>query len=47
MSDKSPRQTMSKKSGKALKEKRAEKRAKAANAAASQTEAVLHKQRHQ
>ena len=47
MSDKSPRQTMSKKSGKSLKEKRAEKRAKAANAAASQTEAVLHKKRHQ
>jgi hypothetical protein len=29
MADKSPRQTMSKKSGKSLKEKRADKRAKA------------------
>ncbi|MGE0219475.1 hypothetical protein [Mycolicibacterium sp.] len=31
MSDKSPRQTMSKKSGKSLKEKRAAKQAKAAS----------------
>ncbi|MGV0836529.1 hypothetical protein [Mycolicibacterium thermoresistibile] len=44
MSDKSPRQTMSKKSGKSLKEKRAEKRAKANTA--TQTEALLHKKRH-
>ncbi|GAB2701375.1 hypothetical protein [Nocardia mexicana] len=31
MSDKSPRKTMSKKSGKSLKEKRAEKKAKSAD----------------
>lgn len=40
MSDKSPRQTMTKKSGKSLKEKRAAKRAKAAGT--SQTETLLH-----
>ena len=40
MSDKSPRKTMSKKSGKSLKEKRAAKRSKAAQV--SQTEALLH-----
>ena len=40
MSDKSPRQTMTKKSGKSLKEKRAAKNAKAAHI--SQTEALLH-----
>lgn len=40
MSDKSPRQTMTKKTGKSLKEKRADKRAKATQT--SQTEAVLH-----
>jgi hypothetical protein len=40
MSDKSPRQTMTKKSGKSLKEKRAAKHAKAAQV--SQTEALLH-----
>jgi hypothetical protein len=40
MSDKSPRQTMTKKSGKSLKEKRADKRAKATQA--SSTEALLH-----
>jgi hypothetical protein len=40
MSDKSPRKTMSKKSGKSLKEKRADKRAKADRV--SQTEALLH-----
>lgn len=39
MSDKSPRQTMGKKSGKSLKEKRAVKRGKAAET--SQTEALL------
>jgi hypothetical protein len=41
MSDKSPRQTMSKKSGKSLKEKHVAKHAKAALRAAS-TEASLH-----
>ncbi|HUB57511.1 MAG TPA: hypothetical protein VMB04_20395 [Mycobacterium sp.] len=41
MSDKSPRQTMSKKSGKSLKEKRADKQAKAASRAAS-TDALFH-----
>jgi hypothetical protein len=40
MSDKSPRQTMTKKSGKSLKEKRAAKRTKASEI--SQTEALLH-----
>ncbi|BBX43892.1 hypothetical protein [Mycobacterium simiae] len=40
MSDKSPRQTMTKKSGKSLKEKRAAKRDKAASI--SQAEALLH-----
>jgi hypothetical protein len=40
MSDKSPRQGMSKKSGKSLKEKRAVKRTKADQT--SQTEALLH-----
>ncbi|MGK2882242.1 MAG: hypothetical protein ACSLE6_16060 [Mycobacterium sp.] len=37
MSDKSPRQTMTKKSGKSLKEKRAAKSAKAAQATFSET----------
>ena len=41
MSDKSPRQTMSKKTGKSLKEKRAAKHAKVA-AKISSTEALLH-----
>lgn len=40
MSDKSPRQTMAKKSGKSLKEKRAAKRDKSDQI--SQAEAVLH-----
>jgi hypothetical protein len=40
MSDKSPRQTMTKKSGKSLKEKRAAKRAKATQI--SPTDALLH-----
>jgi len=40
MSDKSPRQTMTKKSGKSLKEKRAAKRAKTSQI--SQTESLLH-----
>lgn len=40
MSDKSPRQTMTKKSGKSLKEKRATKNAKTDSA--SSTDAALH-----
>jgi hypothetical protein len=40
MSDKSPRSSMSKKSGKSLKEKRAVKRSKDDHT--SQTEAILH-----
>jgi hypothetical protein len=40
MSDKSPRKTMGKKSGKSLKEKRAQKRAKATQT--SSTDALLH-----
>ena len=40
MSDKSPRQGMAKKSGKSLKEKRADKRAKGDSP--SQTDALLH-----
>jgi hypothetical protein len=44
MSDKSPRQTMTKKSGKSLKEKRAAKRTKASEI--SQTEALLHTKKH-
>ena len=40
MSDKSPRQNMTKKSGKSLKEKRAEKRAKAERS--SPTDNLLH-----
>lgn len=41
MSDKSPRQTMGKKSGKSLKEKRADKRVKEARRTDS-SEAFLH-----
>jgi len=41
MSDKSPRQAMAKKSGKSLKEKRADKHAKSA-AKASSAEALFH-----
>jgi len=44
MADKSPRQTMAKKSGKSLKEKRADKRAKADRS--SSTTDVLHHQKH-
>lgn len=44
MSDKSPRQSMTKKSGKSLKEKRADKRAKAEHS--SSTEARLHFKKH-
>jgi hypothetical protein len=40
MTDKSPRQTMTKKTGKSLKEKRAEKRSKADTA--SQTDELLN-----
>ena len=40
MSDKSPRQTMAKKSGKSLKQKRAAKRDKSVKV--SQAEALLH-----
>lgn len=40
MSDKSPRQAMAKKSGKSLKEKRAEKKAKEDHS--SSTETLLH-----
>lgn len=43
MSDKSPRQAMAKKSGKSLKEKRAEKRSK--DSSVSQTEELVHKKR--
>ncbi|MCW4355458.1 hypothetical protein ONR57_19325 [Hoyosella sp. YIM 151337] len=41
MSDKSPRQTMTKKSGKSLKEKRAEKRAKSASHGPTEPNAAL------
>jgi hypothetical protein len=44
MADKSPRQMMTKKSGKSLKENRAEKRAKAERA--SSTDALLHPKKH-
>jgi hypothetical protein len=44
MSDKSPRQTMTKKTGKSLKEKRAEKRAKAEHQ--SSTDSLLHPKKH-
>ncbi|MFL6084053.1 MAG: hypothetical protein ACJ74F_12765 [Mycobacterium sp.] len=44
MADKSPRQGMTKKSGKSLKEKRAEKRAKGEHT--SSTEAQLHFKKH-
>jgi hypothetical protein len=40
MTDKSPRQTMTKKTGKSLKEKRADKRSKADST--SQTDDLLH-----
>lgn len=45
MSDKSPRQAMSKKSGKSLKEKRAVKHAKAALGTAS-NDALFHGKKH-
>ena len=40
MSDKSPRQSMSKKSGKSLKDKRAEKKAKSSRTTASRTQSM-------
>jgi hypothetical protein len=42
MSDKSPRQAMAKKSGKSLKEKRAAKHAKAAQAQSSATDSLIN-----
>ncbi|WP_435741570.1 hypothetical protein [Nocardioides sp. SYSU DS0663] len=45
MSDKSPRQAMSKKSGKSIKEKRGEKRAKVASDASSSMEKLSEKKR--
>jgi len=45
MSDKSPRQGMSKKSGKSIKEKRTEKRDKAAGNSASGMEKLTDKKR--
>ncbi|WKN46853.1 hypothetical protein [Nocardioides sp. Arc9.136] len=45
MSDKSPRQGMSKKSGKSIKEKRGEKRAKAASDTASSMDKFTEKKR--
>ncbi|MDN4161621.1 hypothetical protein [Nocardioides abyssi] len=45
MSDKSPRQGMSKKSGKSIKEKRGEKRAKAASDQAGSMETLNAKKR--
>ena len=43
MSDKSPRHTMAKKSGKSIKEKRAEKKAKAASPASTEFIAAARK----
>jgi hypothetical protein len=45
MSDKSPRQSMSKKSQKSIKEKRAEKRGKAAASEAGSMERLTEKKR--
>ncbi|WP_305781389.1 hypothetical protein [Nocardia nova] len=45
MSDKSPRSTMSKKSGKSLKEKRAEKKAKGVTSSGVETTVEGKKQR--
>ncbi|MBA2698573.1 MAG: hypothetical protein H0U61_07345 [Nocardioidaceae bacterium] len=42
MTDKSPRKAMSKKSGKSLKEKRTDKKAKAATAATSGMDQLTH-----
>ena len=46
MSDKSPRQGMTKKSGKSIKEKRSDKRDKAAGAASSSMDALTTKKKH-
>ena len=46
MADKSPRQAMTKKSGKSLKEKRAVKRAKADHRTSSAVDDVLHTKKH-
>jgi hypothetical protein len=43
MADKSPRQSASKKSGKTIKEKRSEKKAKAANSAAPEALSTIKK----
>jgi hypothetical protein len=45
MSDKSPRQSMSKKSGKSIKEKRAEKHAKAAGSSTTAVEGLTPKKK--
>ncbi|MGD1173778.1 hypothetical protein [Mycobacterium seoulense] len=45
MSDKSPRRTMSKKSGKSLKEKRADKHTKADRRTAAATDALLRNEK--
>ncbi|MBA2774416.1 MAG: hypothetical protein H0U36_10295 [Nocardioidaceae bacterium] len=42
MTDKSPRHTLSKKSGKSLKEKRTDKKAKAATATTSSMDQLTH-----
>ena len=42
MSDKSPRHSLSKKSGKSIKEKRADKKAKADGSSTSGIESTLH-----
>ncbi|MGH3496475.1 MAG: hypothetical protein ACRDP1_03310 [Nocardioidaceae bacterium] len=46
MTDKSPRQSMSKKSGKSIKQKRTEKKAKAAGATTSGMEQLTHAKKH-
>ena len=45
MSDKSPRQSLTKKSAKSIKEKRADKRAKGEQSS-SQVEKAIHPQKH-
>ena len=45
MSDKSPRNTMTKKAGKSLKEKRADKKSKAGGAVADDTTSAINKKR--
>lgn len=46
MTDKSPRQSMSKKSGKSLKQKRTDKKAKAADATSTGMEKLTHPKKH-